>query len=96
MPPRAYVYYRVRAGDREACVSAVRELQAGWQRRWPDLQAEVLQRPEADDRGCVTLMEVYAALGLDDVLPAIEAEAPGRLSRWLQGPRHVERFVPCA
>lgn len=100
-PRRVYVYYRVQAADLVDAVQAARALQAQLRDRWPGLQAELLARPEAGSDDARTLMEVYALDaepgGLDAPRQAaIEAAAAQALAPWLQGPRHVEVFTPCA
>ena len=95
MAERLYVYYRVDQADFVAVRAAALDVQATLRRDHPGLQAELLRRPDLRD-GQATLMETYAqADGVDAALAqVIEAAAAKSLARWLQGPRHCERFEP--
>lgn len=99
-PPRAYVYYRVRAQDEAAAAAALGALRAAWSTSQPGLRCELLHRVDAadGDSQTVTLMEVYA---FDPGASAaqrqgIQDEAAARLAPWRVGERHVEYFAPCA
>jgi hypothetical protein len=94
-----FVYYRVAASDLDACVRAVRTLQAGLAQSCPSLHGTLLQRPEADPAtGQRTLMEIYGFPGgIDAALQEqIAQAADALLAPWLAGPRHVEVFEACA
>lgn len=95
--PGLFVYYRVRREHLADAVAAVRALQARWQALDAALQCELLRR--CDDTGAdVTLMETYRRdCGFDAVARRhFEDEAGVALAPWLNGPRHVEVFEPCA
>ena len=81
---RHYVYYRVRADDAAAAISAVQTVHA--------LRGavELLCRTPVEG-ALLTLMEVYAA---DDAAAAaaVERDAALALAPWLVGERHVEVF----
>ena len=93
-----YIYYRIAEADLGAATAVVTSLHAALTAAHPGLQARLLRRPELSD-GRATLMEVYAApgpAGVDEALQAdIERLAEG-LAPWLQSPRRVEVFLPCA
>jgi hypothetical protein len=86
-----YIYWRVAEADATAAEQAV----VAWQRQLcaaePGLRAELLRRADAERPGLVTLMECYR--GPSDTRAA-ELTEGAPLDRWLQGVRHVERFVP--
>lgn len=86
-----YIYWRVAEADATAAEQAV----VAWQRELcaaePGLRAGLLRRADADRPGLVTLMECYR--GASDLLAA-ELTEGAPLVTWLQGARHVERFVP--
>ena len=94
-----YVYYRVAQRDLPAVARAVRVVQARWCARHSGLCADLLQRAdEGTAAEHVTLMETYARPGgvSSALQAAIEMELAAVLAPWLQGPRHVEVFLPCA
>lgn len=101
-----FIYYQVASADLPRAREAVVGFQQRLQQDWPGLNARLLQRLEAPEAppGRVTLMETYrfapqlCATPLDPVA-AFEgalARAAQAIQPWLQGPRHVERFAPCA
>ncbi|GAA0758489.1 DUF4936 family protein [Ideonella azotifigens] len=99
-PPAWFIYYRVPEPELATASALVRGFQQRLRGDWPGLSTEVMRRPEAND-GCVTLMEVYrllpqvSAADAAGLPQAIEAAA-SVLAPHLAGPRHTERFVPCA
>jgi hypothetical protein len=91
---RHYVYYRVPVALAAEARAAAAALQAALRERFPGLHTALLRRPEAT-AGRVTLMEVYTLPGRDldgGLASAIESLAGAALSRWADGPRHVETF----
>ena len=91
-PGVLYVYYKVDIAQHAALAPRVRAFQAALCARWPGLQCELLQRPEAS-AGVETWMETYrdpdrfgAALVSEIAQAAAAAELPM--------PRHGETFVP--
>lgn len=92
-----YIYYRVRPADAPQLIAAVRDLQAQWRSELPGLDCTLSQRVD-DGQPHLTLMETYVhPQGLSPAWQrAIEAGVERRLSRWIDGERHVERFEPCA
>jgi hypothetical protein len=93
-----FVYYRVAEADLGAAAHAVGAFQAALRGRHPALQAKLLRRPELTE-GRATLMEVYAQAGADGVDADLQADIERHaqvLQPWLQGPRRVEVFHPCA
>lgn len=101
-----FIYYQVASADLPRAREAVVGFQQRLQQDWPGLNARVLQRLEAPEAppGRVTLMEIYRFApntsahggGSDIGFDAALAEAAQAIQPWLQGPRHVERFAPCA
>ena len=92
-----YVYYRVRPADAPQLIGAVRALHAQWRAELPGLDCTLSQR--VDEGGPqLTLMETYVhSHGLSSQWQqTIEAGAGRALARWIDGVRHVERFLPCA
>lgn len=107
LPAEWFIYYQIATADLPQALEAVIGFQQRLQHDWPGLSARVLQRLEVSGTaaGRLTLMETYrfaprapasaqamADLDFDTAL----AEAARDVQPWLQGPRHVERFVPCA
>jgi hypothetical protein len=93
-----FIYYRAKVDDAEALSAAVLAAQAQVQSACPGLQARLLRRPDSRDEHH-TWMETYAFAphGIDDTLARqIEARLGAVLAPWIVGPRHCERFVPCA
>ncbi|HEX7435363.1 MAG TPA: DUF4936 family protein [Caldimonas sp.] len=96
-----FVYYRVPAAQAAAAEAEVRALQADLRAAMTGLRTRLLRRPE-ESGVQQTWMEIYAfdaaqePAGVSPELQAeIEAEASRRLTR-IEGPRHVEVFIPLA
>ena len=96
-----YIYYRVRAENEAPALQAIRSLQQRVRHQFPMVVVRLLRRVEPGS-GVQTWMETYAidgapkhrAGGVDEPLQRrIEAEAQSALAL-LDGPRHVEWFVP--
>ena len=101
-----FIYYRVHLDDLPAVVAAAREGQRALCSAHPGLSASLMQRPSSsaspDSPPQMTLLETYRA-ALDwpadqaAALPAtIDTTLGAALAPWLQGPRHLEVFEPCA
>jgi hypothetical protein len=101
-----FIYYRVHLVDLAAAVAAAREGQRALCSAHPGLSASLMQRPSSsaspDSPPQMTLLETYRA-ALDwpadqaAAMPAaIERTLGAALAPWLQGPRHLEVFEPCA
>ncbi len=92
-----FIYYRVAVTRGPGALQAVQSMQHGLRERHADLKAELLRRPEEKD-GMQTWMETYSRPGgVDAALEADIAQAAEDIQRdWIQGPRFVEAFVPCA
>ena len=101
-----FIYYQLASADLPRAREAVVGFQQRLQQEWPGLSARVLQRLEAPEAslGQVTLMETYRFAphrcatpgGHDADFEKALALAAQAIQAWLQGPRHVERFAPCA
>ncbi|GAP34704.1 DUF4936 family protein [Piscinibacter sakaiensis] len=93
-----FVYYRCPAGRDAEVRRAVESLHALLCARVPGLQARLLRRPEAQQAGLTTWMEVYAAPGgIGEALQAqIDRAATEALDGLREGARHTEVFVACA
>ncbi|WP_374565545.1 DUF4936 family protein [Ideonella sp.] len=101
-----FIYYRVHLADLAAVVAAAREGQRALCGAHPGLTATLMQRPSSaaspDSPPQMTMLETYRA-PLDwpadrvAAMPAAIDHALGAaLAPWLQGPRHLEVFEPCA
>jgi len=99
-----YIYYRVEEISAAAAWAVVRDFQQRLCAAHPGLQARLLRRPEIVEEQ-QTWMETYrfeAAAhgrpprGVDAALQAAIEAAALPLSRFVRGPRHPERFIPCA
>lgn len=92
-----YVYYRVRPVDAPPLIAAAQALHARWRSELPGLVCTLSQRAE-DGTPHLTLMESYShPEGLSPHWQQVlEAGAAHALAPWIVGPRHLERFVPCA
>lgn len=92
-----FIYYRIAVTRAVPALQAVQEMQARLRERHAGLKAELLRRPEEKD-GMQTWLEIYSHAG--GVSPELEAEiaqaAEPVRQDWIQGPRYVEAFVPCA
>jgi Domain of unknown function (DUF4936) len=89
------VYYKIDSRLHAEIAPRVRQLQAQLVAAWPDLQAEVLQRPDATTQDWLqieTWMETYRHAGLGPAL--IDAIHTAATQAGLPTPRHVESFVP--
>ena len=93
------VYYKVDAVQHAALVHRVRAFQATCSQRWPGLECELLQRPQAA-QGVETWMEIYRGsahaaspgqLVLDDEL--IDAIERAAAAAGLPPLRQVEHFI---
>ena len=97
-----FVYYRVRASELAAAVQAARAAQRSLADTHRGVSASLMQRPQPDADGLMTVMETYrAAPGLPEdqlraLADAIELTAAAAIAPWLQGTRHDELFEPCA
>ena len=97
-----FVYYRVRASELAAAVQAARTAQQSLVDTHAGLSASLMQRPQPDADGLMTVMETYRAGPgwpedqLHALAEAIERTAGAAIAPWLQGTRHVEVFEPCA
>lgn len=102
-----FIYYQIASADLPLALKAVIDFQQRLQGQWPGLTARVLQRLEAPGTaaGRITLMETYRfaphAGTSERSMPfghfdAALDEVSREIEPWLQGPRHVERFAPCA
>lgn len=90
-----FIYYRVAQNDTAAALQAAQAVQCELRARHPGLKAELWRRPETKD-GMHTWMEIYThADGIDAALEQRIEAAAEAVSPWIQGPRHVEVFVPC-
>ena len=93
------VYYKVDAAQHAPLLARVRAFQAMCSERWPGLECELLQRPQAA-QGVETWMEIYRGparaespgqLVLDDEL--IDAIERAAAAADLPLPRQVEYFI---
>ncbi len=75
-----YVYYRVAADNVDAALIAFRKARV-------EAPIELLQRPEPDDAGRWTWLEIYPE-GWGHREPAVAAA----MAQWLASERKVERF----
>ncbi|HEV8690770.1 MAG TPA: DUF4936 family protein [Ideonella sp.] len=97
-----FVYYRVPADKLADAVQAARIAQQTLIGAHAGLSASLMQRPQPDADRLVTVMETYRvgpewpADRLSGVPDAIEQAVGAVVARWLQGPRHLEVFEPCA
>lgn len=73
-------------------LAAVRAAQAQLKADWPDLQARLWQRNDADVPA--TVMETYAAPG--GITPAAQVRIDTVVGACVPCPRHVEAFVPAS
>jgi hypothetical protein len=89
-----YFYWRARTGELEPALAAARALQHRLRERFPDLDARLLRRAEGSPG---TVMEIYACPGgIDDARRrCLQEDGDTALAPWLDGPRHLEVFVPC-
>lgn len=100
-----FIYYQVMLADLPDIATAVRSGQRELASRYPGIATEFLRRPA--DIGVagspmVTVMEIYRAPGgwpvetQAQVPGVIEALVGRQVAGWIQGPRHLEVFEPCA
>lgn len=80
MSVQLYVYYRVAAEHAETALTAFRKARV-------EAPIELLQRPEPDEQGRWTWMEIYPA-GWAHREPQVAAA----MAQWLASERRVERF----
>ena len=94
-----FIYYRVRAADAAALLAAAQRWHASLRQQYPGLKPRLLRRSD-DGHALQTWMETYAADPLPEgISPALQSdiEAQARvLAPWIDGPRHIEVFSPCA
>jgi hypothetical protein len=99
-PLHRYVYYRVPCAHLDEVLETVRVHQQRWQGRFAGLDTELYVRndsPAPDNPA--TVMEVWRWAAGDEAATAappwgeIEAEVWAATRPWVQGERHVERFV---
>lgn len=95
-----YVYYRVPRAHLDRVLETVRALQQRWCSRCAGLHTELYVRDDdpAPDSPC-TLMEVWRWEASGEVATTappwrdIEDELLAATQPWVQGTRHLERFV---
>jgi hypothetical protein len=88
-----FVYYKIAASEHATWLQRVRAFEQQVQRSWPDLQIELMQRPEASSDGQETWMEVYRhPQGVTQVM----TESIGQLAAQagLSMKRASEFFIP--
>lgn len=91
-----FIYYRIASADAAAARAVVEAMQDTLRERHAGLQAALWRRPQEKD-GMQTWMETYThPEGVNEAIEADIAAAALALSPRVQGPRHVEVFVPCA
>ena len=92
-----FIYYRIRPDRNDAARAAVAEFQMRLRERHPFLRARLLCRPDSDD-GRQTWMETYTNTpspdGVSDTMRAEIERAAHRLVPLIDGPRHIEVFLP--
>lgn len=90
-----FIYYRIASADAAIARGAVEAMQHTLRERHAGLQVALWRRPQEKD-GMQTWMETYTHPdGVDESIEADIASAAVALQTWVQGPRHVEVFVPC-
>lgn len=90
-----YIYYRVAETDLATACAAARAMQQQICTRYPGLQTDLLQRPQAVD-GVVTLMEIYTVLPAACELLILQTDIERLIHSMpavLQVPRQVEVFI---
>lgn len=90
-----YIYYRVAEADLATACAVARAMQQQICARYPGLQTDLLQRPQAVS-GIVTLMEIYTTLPATCELAVLQTDieqAALSMPAVLQVPRHVEVFI---
>ncbi len=91
MQPEIFVYYRIRAADSAAALTAFRKLQEQLAAEAVPISAlRVLQRQDSDS-SLPTWMEVYGP-GLNDPV-GLEARVAAAMAPFVQGLRHRECFT---
>lgn len=101
-----FIYYRVHLDDLPHAVAATREGQHLLCDAHPGLSASLMQRPSTSSPPgsppTMTLLETYRipldwhAERVQALHAQIEQILGATLAPWLQGPRHLELFEPCA
>lgn len=110
--PCWFIYYRVQHDDLALVVAAARGGQQRLCGAHPGLTAELMQRPSSTalpasssssgSPSQMTVLEIYRApagwpVERARALPSdIERVQAAALAPWLQGPRRLEAFEPCA
>ena len=90
-----FIYYRIASADAATVRGVAEAMQYTLRERHAGLQAALWRRPHEKD-GMQTWMETYTHPdGVDESIEADIASAAVALQTWVQGPRHVEVFVPC-
>lgn len=88
---RLFVYYKVDATQHDALAPKARQCLDAMRAQWPGLQAELLQRPDADE-GQETWMECYRVEGgVTAAMAAVIERAASAAG--LPQPRHTEVFI---
>lgn len=83
-----YVYYKLRAERADAALIAFEAARGAA----PPQSLRLLQRREAGSTELLTWMEIYA--GEPAAAAALEQRVAAALVGYLEGPRHLERFMP--
>ena len=88
-----YVYYKFLVDELPGVSSVVQRVQEQLAKEFPGLEFDLLKRPNKDDAGRETWMEIYVLS--DDVLPQFQLRLDQlALEEGLPHPRLSELFVP--
>jgi len=88
-----YVYYKFVVSEHPMVFRIVSEIQAQLTLEFPELDCGLLKRPNADDEGRETWMEIYRGVATDSSC-FIERLDQLALKNVLPQPRRNEVFVP--
>jgi hypothetical protein len=88
-----FVYYKVALTERQACRHQLVQFIAALKHACPDLQMDILQRPDPSVEGMETWMEVYACVG--GVTEAHRRSIASLAAEMgMPAKRAVEQFIP--
>lgn len=88
-----FVYYKLAKNQRDAWSQRVRDFQQRVLETWPDLQGELMQRPEPSSEGMETWMEIYRHPdGVSDAMILSIQQLASEMG--LPGARASEVFIP--
>lgn len=89
-----FIYYKFMPPDQPELKARIESMHAQLQRKFPSLVCKVMKRPNPDELGQVTWMEIYELGASDPDAFKLELDRKA-VAEKLPQPRRSEQFVHC-